>query len=218
MGVGHTTVQRVWKEHGLKPHLTRTFKLSNDPQFAEKMVDVVGLYLDPPNNAAVPVGRREEPNPGARAGGAASPRPHEDDFWGHVLSLHDRAVFGAPTSTLASDGPSEHASKIVVDGVQVLGGYVHGPYLDHEPIADHAVAECCFRCIRPIPCEVHGFAVTRRDARLLGRRERRRQMLDRIGFYELPEELALRRPQVGRGETHFLRIRSLLPRVGKNVP
>ena len=53
MGVGHTTVQRVWKEHGLKPHLTRTFKLSNDPQFAEKVVDVVGLYLDPPDNAVV---------------------------------------------------------------------------------------------------------------------------------------------------------------------
>jgi transposase len=53
MGVGHTTVQRVWKEHGLKPHLTRTFKLSNDPKFAEKVVDVVGLYLDPPDNAVV---------------------------------------------------------------------------------------------------------------------------------------------------------------------
>ena len=53
LGVGHTTVQRVWKEHGLKPHLTRTFKLSNDPKFAEKVVDVVGLYLDPPDNAVV---------------------------------------------------------------------------------------------------------------------------------------------------------------------
>jgi transposase len=53
VGVGHTTVQRIWKEHGLKPHLTRTFKLSNDPKFAEKVVDVVGLYLDPPDNAVV---------------------------------------------------------------------------------------------------------------------------------------------------------------------
>lgn len=40
IGVGHTTVQRVWKEHGLKPHLTRTFKLSNDPKFAEKVQDI----------------------------------------------------------------------------------------------------------------------------------------------------------------------------------
>jgi transposase len=53
MGVGHTTVQRIWKEHGLKPHLTRTFKLSNDPNFAEKVVDIVGLYLNPPDKAIV---------------------------------------------------------------------------------------------------------------------------------------------------------------------
>ena len=53
MGVGHTTVQRIWEEHGLKPHLARTFKLSNDPQFAEKVVDVVGLYLNPPDKAVV---------------------------------------------------------------------------------------------------------------------------------------------------------------------
>ena len=48
VGVGHTTVQRVWKEYGLKPHLTRSFKVWNDPQFAEKVRDIVGLYLDPP--------------------------------------------------------------------------------------------------------------------------------------------------------------------------
>jgi len=53
IGVGHTTVQRVWKEHGLKPHLSRPFKLSNDPQFAEKVVDIVGLYLNPPDRAVV---------------------------------------------------------------------------------------------------------------------------------------------------------------------
>ena len=43
----------MWKEYGLKPHLTRSFKLSNDPQFAEKVRDIVGLYLDPPDNALV---------------------------------------------------------------------------------------------------------------------------------------------------------------------
>ena len=52
LGVGHTTVQRVWKEHGLKPH-SRPFKLSNDPKFAEKVVDIVGLYLNPPDKAVV---------------------------------------------------------------------------------------------------------------------------------------------------------------------
>ncbi|HBO46022.1 MAG TPA: IS630 family transposase [Planctomycetaceae bacterium] len=53
VGVSKATVQRIWAAHGLKPHLTRTFKLSNDPHFEEKLVDVVGLYLDPPEHALV---------------------------------------------------------------------------------------------------------------------------------------------------------------------
>ena len=43
----------MWRVHGLKPHLVRTFKLGHDPRFEEKLRDVVGLYLDPPHNAAV---------------------------------------------------------------------------------------------------------------------------------------------------------------------
>lgn len=46
-------VQRVWRSAGLKPHLIRTFKVSNDPRFAEKLVDIVGLYLNPPEKALV---------------------------------------------------------------------------------------------------------------------------------------------------------------------
>jgi hypothetical protein len=46
-------VHRVWKVHGLKPHLTRTFKVSKDPRFVEKLVDIVGLYLNPPEHALV---------------------------------------------------------------------------------------------------------------------------------------------------------------------
>jgi len=52
-GVSEKTIRRIWKRHGLKPHLIRTFKLSNDPHFAEKLEDVVGLYLDPPEHALV---------------------------------------------------------------------------------------------------------------------------------------------------------------------
>ena len=48
-----TAVQRIWAANGLKPHLVRTFKLSKDPKFEEKLVDVVGLYLDPPEKALV---------------------------------------------------------------------------------------------------------------------------------------------------------------------
>ena len=53
IGVSHRSVQRVWAGAGLKPHLVRTFKLSNDPKFAEKVVDVVGLYMNPPERAVV---------------------------------------------------------------------------------------------------------------------------------------------------------------------
>ena len=53
VGVSHETVRRVWADHGLKPWLVRTFKLSNDPHFEQKLVDVVGLYLHPPERAVV---------------------------------------------------------------------------------------------------------------------------------------------------------------------
>jgi len=53
LGISHSMVARVWSAYGLKPHLVRTFKLSNDPQFLEKLEDVVGLYLNPPEHALV---------------------------------------------------------------------------------------------------------------------------------------------------------------------
>lgn len=53
VGTSPSMVQRVWKAHGLQPHRTKTFKLSNDKRFAEKLVDVVGLYLNPPEHAIV---------------------------------------------------------------------------------------------------------------------------------------------------------------------
>jgi transposase len=53
VGVSPATVQRVWSSRGLKPHLVKTFKLSNDPRFDEKLIDVVGLYLNPPEQAVV---------------------------------------------------------------------------------------------------------------------------------------------------------------------
>lgn len=53
LGTNAMTVQRVWKANGLKPHLTKSFKVSNDPKFVEKLTDVVGLYLNPPDHALV---------------------------------------------------------------------------------------------------------------------------------------------------------------------
>ncbi len=53
LGTSPATVGRVWRANGLKPHRARTFKVSNDPQFVDKLIDVVGLYLNPPERALV---------------------------------------------------------------------------------------------------------------------------------------------------------------------
>jgi transposase len=52
-GISVSSVQRIWRTHGLQPHRVRQFKLSNDPQFVDKLRDVVGLYVDPPAHAIV---------------------------------------------------------------------------------------------------------------------------------------------------------------------
>ena len=53
LGLSQSTVSRVWRAFGLKPHKAETFKLSTDPYFVEKVRDVVGLYMSPPENAIV---------------------------------------------------------------------------------------------------------------------------------------------------------------------
>lgn len=52
-GVSKSTISNIWRSHNLKPHRTKTFKLSRDPRFLEKLTDVVGLYLNPPQQALV---------------------------------------------------------------------------------------------------------------------------------------------------------------------
>ena len=52
-GVSAASVQRIWSARGLTPHLVKTFTLSHDPHFEEKLIDVVGLYLNPPDQAVV---------------------------------------------------------------------------------------------------------------------------------------------------------------------
>ena len=52
-GISASAVQRIWRAHGLQPHRLKQFKLSNDPKFVEKLRDIVGLYVDPPEHAVV---------------------------------------------------------------------------------------------------------------------------------------------------------------------
>ncbi len=64
MGISHTSVQRIWPEAGIEPHLVRTFKISNDPELEEKVTDVVGLCMNPPDKALV-LWRRLQREPAA---------------------------------------------------------------------------------------------------------------------------------------------------------
>jgi transposase len=86
-GVSRETVGRIWRAFGLKPHLSETFKLSTDPQFMEKVRDVVGLYLDPPEKAVVlcvdeksqmQALDRTAPVLRLKAGGTPERRTHDD--------------------------------------------------------------------------------------------------------------------------------------------
>ena len=72
MGISKSTVNNIWRSHNLKPHRVKTFKLSRDPHFLEKLTDVVGLYLNPPEQALVLCVERAKfrpwivPNPACR--------------------------------------------------------------------------------------------------------------------------------------------------------
>jgi hypothetical protein len=52
-GISVSSVQRIWRAHGLQPHRVRQFKLSRDPEFGPKLKEIVGLYVDPPAHAIV---------------------------------------------------------------------------------------------------------------------------------------------------------------------
>ena len=113
---GHapSTIHRIWRAFGLQPHRSETFKLSSDPFFVEKVRDIVGLYLAPPDRALVLWCRRKEPDPGPgpfpapladapRAGGAAQPRlqapRHDLSLRGprHRHGRDHRQMFPAPS-------------------------------------------------------------------------------------------------------------------------
>jgi transposase len=93
VGISPSSVQRIWRAHGLQPHRVRQFKLSRDPEFVPKLRDIVGLYVDPPAHAIVlSVDEKSQiqslpgTNRGARshpAGSAAEARP----VWRHDTRL-----------------------------------------------------------------------------------------------------------------------------------
>ena len=98
-GISPSSVQRIWKAHGLAPHRVRSFKLSNDPKFAEKLKDVVGLYIDPPAHAVVLGVRSEDPDPGPRSHAARS----SDEEGRDPSMTHDYKRHGTTTLLAALD-------------------------------------------------------------------------------------------------------------------
>ena len=74
-GVSPATVQRIWDARGLKPYRVETFKLSSDPQFEDKLIDDVGLYVSPPDRAA------RSPFPSECAKAQAGRFPLARAFW-----------------------------------------------------------------------------------------------------------------------------------------
>src|SRR5215203_3177010 len=84
-GLSKSTIGRIWRTFDLKPHRADGFKISNDPLFVEKVYDVVGLYLNPPEAAVVLVRGRENAGPGAGPVSAGVP-----DDAGHARETHPR--------------------------------------------------------------------------------------------------------------------------------
>jgi transposase len=105
-GLSPSTVGRIWKAFGLKPHRAETFKLSADPQFIEKLRDVVGLYLDPPERAIVLC--TDEKSQGSMAGVLAVPELHAASVATTALAVNHTAT-GPPrvlrVDALATSSP-----------------------------------------------------------------------------------------------------------------
>jgi len=113
IGISISSVQRIWRVHGLQPHRVRQLRLSTDPKFVEKLRDVVGLYVDPPAHAIVPsfdeksqIQALDRTQPGlpmkkGRAGTLTRPRARPEDYKRHgtttlfaALNVLDGTIIG----------------------------------------------------------------------------------------------------------------------------
>lgn len=99
-GMGHTTVHRIWKKNALKPHLVKTFKYSNDKMLEEKVIDIVGLYLNPPENALVlSVDEKSQIQALERTQPLLPLKPHHVERQTHDYKRHGTATLFAALDT-----------------------------------------------------------------------------------------------------------------------
>jgi transcriptional regulator with XRE-family HTH domain len=135
-GMTQSAVSRIWRAFALQPHRTETFKLSNDPLFIEKVRDVVGLYLDPPDRALVlSVDEKSEIQALDRTRGAAKLYPSSGKVGGELrVTLLERLLcFMSHRSSAASGGrsgrgrPSSLRTSPCGSSSPSTSGAAHGP-------------------------------------------------------------------------------------------
>jgi hypothetical protein len=118
-GLSEATIRRIWKQHNLKPHLVKTFKLSRDKHFLEKLVDVVGLYLNPPDKSLVlcideksqiQALDRTQPGLPMKKGRLLQAQRHHDFVCGpeHARRKGDRRLHVAPSASGIHSFPEEN--------------------------------------------------------------------------------------------------------------
>ncbi|MCA1696379.1 MAG: IS630 family transposase, partial [Actinobacteria bacterium] len=143
-GIGKDSVARIWRDHHLKPWKVDTFKISNDPRFEEKLVDVLGLYLNPPKRAVVfsfdektqcPALDRTQPSLPMRPGRG---RDHAHDYKRNgTTDLF--AALNVTTGEVLYDYRKSHTSKDVLRSCKHIELYVE-PDLEIHVVLDNLSA------------------------------------------------------------------------------
>jgi transposase/pimeloyl-ACP methyl ester carboxylesterase len=176
VGVHPTTVHRIWKAHGLQPHRVRTFKLSKDPQFIEKLHDVVGLYLNPPERAVVfsvdaktQIQALDRTQPGLPLKkGRAGTMTHDYKRHSSLTCTPVFLIFGRksrpnsdPTATMISAGPIERTLPILRTLILIAATLAAGPVGAPAQALPEALAE-------PAPGSMRCTALGAADVPALG--------------------------------------------------
>ena len=144
VGISHVTVARIWKDHGLKPWKTDTFKVSTDPLFEEKLVDVVGLYMNPPERAVVfsfdektqvqALDRTQPSLPMKKGRGATMTHDYKRNGTTDLF-----AAMNVATGEVLHDTKARHSSKEVLDFFKFIDANV-AKELDVHVVLDNLSA------------------------------------------------------------------------------
>ncbi len=144
MNISHVTVARIWKDHGLKPWKTDTFKVSTDPLFEEKLVDVVGLYMNPPERAVVfsfdettqvqALDRTQPSLPMKKGRGATTTHDYKRHGTTDLF-----AAMNVATGEVLHDTTARHSSKEVLDFFKYIDQHV-AKNLDIHVVLDNLSA------------------------------------------------------------------------------